>query len=161
FRWKHDPACKNVQNPAECGWTGIPLADIYGSSPQAAPALGVRSDLALTIEPHDVPLLEYGPLVNAILEWRLLPLMFGDGSAPPPANCEALPPIDSWDDLVSTIFGDSLCLCYDDCCDYFAQRIEDDVPGYVAAIAPQACEAAIPLLANLIRGQITGLRGPM
>jgi len=154
FRWKYSPDCKNAGNAQECGWSNMPLEEIYGFRPNATLEAGIGYDLDLHITKHEVPGLTYGPLVNAILEKKLLPLIFGDGT-------EGLPPIDSWDDLIATLLGDQYCLYYDDCCDYFAYRVEDNVPVWVAPFVPAACEAAIPAAANLIRNQISSLDGAM
>jgi hypothetical protein len=59
------------------------------------------------------------------------------------------------------LFGDRLCLDYDDCCDYFAERIYDSVPYLVYLAAPMACEAAIPIVANAIRSQFLSLDGTL
>lgn len=154
FRWKFDPACKNVANPLECGWTSIPLESIYGYQPQAQLAAGVDANLALHIEEHEVTGLTYGPLIDAILERYILPLAFGDGTG-------GLPPVDSFEDLASVLLGDRECLYYDDCCDIFTARIEDSVPSYVAYAAPYACDAAIPVIGQTLRNQLLGLDGAM
>ena len=154
FRWKYSPDCKNAGNAQECGWSNMPLEEIYGFRPSAALEAGVGFGLDLHIVEHEVSGLTYGPLVNAIIERKLIPLIFGDGT-------EGLPPVDSWDDLVATLLGDQYCLYYDDCCDYFAYRLEDSVPIWVSPFLPAACEAAIPAAAGLIRSQLTGLDGAM
>ncbi|PKN58723.1 MAG: hypothetical protein CVU56_03965 [Deltaproteobacteria bacterium HGW-Deltaproteobacteria-14] len=154
FHWKFSPECKNTGDLQNCGWKNIPLEEIYGFRPSAPLAAGVDYGLALHIAEHEVSGMTYGPLVNALLERELLPLIFGDGS-------NGLPAIDSWDDLVATVFGDQYCLYYDDCCDYFTYRIEDQVPGWVALFLPAACEAAIPAAANLIRNQLASFDGSM
>lgn len=154
FRWKHDASCKNAPDPLLCGWGDIPLETVYGFRPGGALEAGVDMDFDLHITRHRVDGLSYGPLVNAIVERYLLPLMFGDGS-------NGLPPVDSWDKLVATLFGDPYCLYYDDCCEYFAYRLEDDVPIWVSPFLPAACEAAIPLAANVVRNQLLNLDGEM
>jgi len=154
FHWKFDPDCKNSGDIQNCGWKNIPLEQIYGFRPSADLAAGIDHALALHIDKHEVTGMTYGPLVNALLERELLPLIFGDGS-------EGLPPIDSWEDLISTILGDQYCLYYDDCCDYFAYRLEDQVPYWVSPFLPAACEAGIPAAANLIRNQLSKLNGSM
>ncbi|MCC6624366.1 MAG: Ig-like domain-containing protein [Deltaproteobacteria bacterium] len=152
FRWKLDPSCKNSPNPQDCGWASIPLELIYGQRPTAALAAGVDMALALHVEVHPVPLLTYGPLINAITERYFLPLLFEGGGDEP---------VDSWDDFVAVLFGDRLCLQYDDCCEYFADRIYDSVPTYIYELAPQACEIAIPLVAAGIRAAMAQLAAPM
>ncbi|TNF28354.1 MAG: hypothetical protein EP329_18015 [Deltaproteobacteria bacterium] len=154
FHWKFSPECKYSGDIANCGWKNIPLEEIYGFRPSEVLSAGIDHSLALHIAYHEVTGMTYGPLVNALLERELLPLIFGDGT-------NGLPPIDSWEDLVSTILGDQYCLYYDDCCDYFAYRLEDQVPGWVAPFLPTACEAGIPAAASLIRNQLSKLNGPM
>jgi len=152
FRWKFDPTCKQSPNPSECGWTTIPMEEIYGHRPQAQLSAGIDSDTALHVDLHRVPTLTFGPLISGIVERRLLSLLFSRG---------ATTPIQSWDDLVSVLLGDRECLSQGDCCDVFAERIYDSVPVYVYALAPAACRAAIPLVANVIRNQFARLDGAL
>ena len=166
LHWKFSPDCKNTGDLQNCGWKNIPLEEIYGFRPSAPLSAGVDYGLALHIANHEVSGMTYGPLINALLERELLPLIFGDGTALLPANFgygnnEHLPPIDSWEDLISTVLGDQYCLYFNDCCDYFAARLEDQVPAWVAFFLPEACEAAIPAAANLIRNQLASLDGSM
>lgn len=154
FRWKYDPSCKTAPDPLLCGWGDIPLETVYGFRPGGAIEAGVDMDFDLHITRHRVDGLSYGPLVNAIVERYMLPLMFGDGT-------NDLPAVDSWDKLVATLFGDPLCLYYDDCCEYFAYRLEEDVPVWVSPFLPAACEAAIPLAAGVVRDQLLNLDGEM
>ncbi len=154
FRWKFDPLCKNSATPDDCGWTSIPLEQVYGQRPTSNLEAGVDTNLALHVTPHTVSRLTYGPLVNAIIEKRVLPLVFAAGGDEP---------LDSWDDFVATLFGDRLCLDYGDCCDYFAQRLEDTTLGSLVSFETRvlACEVAIPLVAGLIRRQLTDLDGAL
>lgn len=154
FRWKHDPLCKNSPTPYDCGWTAIPLEQVYGQRPTAEPDAGIDGDLALHVDEHQVTRLTYGPLINAIIEWRILPLVFASGGEVP---------LDSWDDFVATLFGDRVCLDYDDCCEYFATRLEDSSIAFVVDFETRvlACELAIPLVAQVIRGKLQGLDGAL
>lgn len=160
FRWKLDPRCKNSPHPEDCGWASIPLETVYGSRPTAQLSAGINSSLALNVDMHDVSLMTYGPLVNAIVERYIMPLIFDGGGAEP---------VDSWDDLVATLFGDRQCLEYDDCCDYFAQRLYDSYTDCetsftcqtVVDLAPGACEIAIPLVAQAIRSAMSQLSASM
>jgi hypothetical protein len=77
--------------------------------------------------------------------------LFGDGT-------NDLPAIDSYGDLVATVFGDELCLLYDDCCEFFATKVEEDIPSIIAI---PACQAAIPAADSYIRGLVTDLGGPL
>ncbi len=155
FRWKYGPSCKPSGGAdPDCGWTSIPLEEVYGARPGGVIDAGVDLDLALHVDQHEVTGMTYGPLINAIFEKRLLSLMFGDGS-------NGLAPVDSWEDLISILLGDRGCLNDDDCCDSFATRIEDEVAAYVLALIPAACEAAIPAAANLIRDRLAALDGAM
>ncbi|MFT7579439.1 MAG: hypothetical protein ACI9MR_001103 [Myxococcota bacterium] len=156
FRWKFDPACKNLQDPSECGWTSIPLEDIYGHRPMVAPPIGVDPSYALHVENHTVSTFTLGPLLNAILEWRILPLLMGDGTT---GNTHDA--IDSWDDAVSVLFGDRECLYYDDCCSIFADKVQENVGTVAAFLAPAACQALIPLAAQVIRNRMLDLGGPL
>lgn len=152
FRWKYDPNCKNVANPQECGWDEIPLQQIYGVQPTERIAAGIDAGFNLHIDNHEVVDMTYGPLINALVETRILQLLFGDGS-------NGLPPVDSYDDAISVLLGDEQCLFYDDCCDFFTDRIADSVPVLVLPFIPAACEAAIPAAANLLRNRLLNLNG--
>ena len=154
FRWKFDPTCKNSPTPDDCGWTSIPLEQVYGSRPTSNPEAGIDANLALHVTPHAVPLLTYGPLINAIVEMRVLPLVFAAGGDEP---------LDSWDDLVATLLGDRECLDYDDCCEYFAERLEGTAIAEFVSVETRvlACEVAIPLVAAVIRNQLQNLDGAL
>jgi len=153
FRWKLDPGCKQSAHPEDCGWASIPLSQIYGHNPTATLAAGIDQDLALSIELHDVPDLKYGPLVNAILEKYILPLIVTTGGGGQP--------IDSWDRLIGRVFAGGSCGSNSQCCQKFADRIYDDVPDFVYEIAPGACEVAIPLLAAGVRYAMSQLDASM
>lgn len=154
FRWKFDPSCKQSPDPNDCGWTQIPLEEIYGLRPTARLDAGIDPSLRLHILPHDVPKLTYGPLINAIIEKRLLGLLFEGGGDTP---------IRSWDDFVATLFGDRQCLDYDDCCEYFADKLEDTTAGNFVSWDNRvlACELAIPIISNVIRNQFKNLDGTL
>jgi hypothetical protein len=152
FRWKFDPACKNTPDPEDCGWTTIPMEDIYGFRPTARPGVGVDFDQDLHVDRHAVPDLTFGPLISAIVELRLLALMF---------QAENLRDVGSWEDLIGVLLGDRACLDNGDCCDLFAERIYDDVPYWVYLLTPAACEAAIPIVANVIRDRFAALDGAL
>lgn len=151
FRWVLDPNCKHSPNPQDCGWASIPLASIYGSNPTATLSAGIDPNLALTIDMHEVTALKYGPLINAIVERYILPLVVKSGSQP----------IDSWDKLIGRVFAGSTCGSNAQCCSKFADRIYDDVPDWIYEIAPDACELAIPLLAEGVRLAMSQLSASM
>ncbi len=154
FRWKFDPRCKDNPNPADCGWDQVPLEDIYGHRPSAQLDAGIDANAALHITPHAVPTLTYGPLINYLVERRIMPLVFAGGGDEP---------IDSWDDFVATLFGDRVCLDENDCCEWFAIKTEDSALGSLFSFESReaACELAVPLAAGLIRNQITRLDGAL
>ncbi len=149
FRWKFDPTCKQSPDPTECGWTTIPMEEIYGHRPTAQLSAGIDGDANLHVDLHRVPTLTFGPLINGIVEKRLLSLFFASG---------ATTPVSSWEDLIGVLLGDRECLYYNDCCDIFAERISDDVPVWVAKMA---CDAAIPLVAGVIRNRFASLDGAL
>jgi hypothetical protein len=154
FRWRLDPTCKNSATPEDCGWSQIPLNLIYGFNPEAPLEAGVDKNLALHVLPHPVPDLTYGPLINYIIERRILPLVFASGGTEP---------LDSWDDLIATLFGDRLCLDYDDCCEFFADRLEGSIAATLVGFdgLVTACEFAIPAAAQVLRNQLTNLDGAL
>jgi len=162
FRFPFKASC-DITDP-ECGWFCFDLAEVYGLRPETRDLdVSVGSGNTLHIASHRVQTFTYGPLVNHVIERKVLPAIFGDGT-----ECYViegqnycLPPVDSYDDLVSTLLGDKYCLFFDDCCEYFADRIQPHVYEWVYLLAPELCAAAIPAAAGLLRNQIKELSGPM
>ena len=152
YYWKFGLNCDPVDD--ECGLQHVKLPDIYNQTLTSTPVAGVDSTPALWIAAHEVPGFSYGTLLNFLLEKKLLPLLFGDGT-------NGTPDIKTYDDLIATLFGDKYCLEYDDCCEYFAAKIQDDIPSLLLPLAEPACELAIPSAANWIRDQIAGLTGSL
>ena len=152
FFWTFGAACDPSDD--SCGSTVMPLESIYGVAPSATYEASATPGLALEIPLHLVPGFTFGPLVNGLVELGVLPLLFGDGS-------EGLPPIDSYEDLVATLLGDKYCLLYDDCCEYFATKLEPNLPAWALFFVPEACEQAISAAASWIRDQVGDLEGTM
>ncbi len=175
YRWTFLQGCDPTDD--ESCWQTIKLVDLYGINLQAAGfGAGVTAKNELWIQKHAVPGFDYGVLVNFLVEKKILPLLFGDGSKTTPEGGQ-IPPIDSYDKIIATIFGDDLCLGYThpdsnmgDCCWWFAQK---DQVKEVYAIVPDnpflsgedlaidACNAAIPAAANFIRGEVAKLGGTL
>jgi len=71
-----------------------------------------------------------------------------------------VPPVSSIEDLMGVLLGDQYCLYYDDCCEYFAVRLQDQL-GSLASLAPGVCDAAISAASSWIEGEIDQLSGPV
>ena len=172
FRFPFKASC-DITDP-ECGWFCFDLAEVYGLRPETRDLdVSVGSGNTLHVASHRVQTFTYGPLVNHVVERKVLPAIFGDGETCyepwEQIDCEGvtfdqrvcLPAVNSYDKLVSTLLGDKCCLALNDCCEYFAERIYPYVDELIYAVAPSLCEAAIPAAAGLLRNQIKDLSGPM
>ncbi|MCB9730882.1 MAG: hypothetical protein H6746_20590 [Deltaproteobacteria bacterium] len=161
FYWKFGLDC--APSDLECGLIGVKLIDIYKKVLTAKFGASVDAAGAIWIEPHTVPGFDYGTLLNFIIERKVLPLLFGDGTVPHPDEPgEFLPPVDSYEKVIGTIFGDELCLYYDDCCEWFSQKeaVVENVPLDAETVI-SACELLIPAGADWIRDQVATLSGSL
>jgi hypothetical protein len=161
FSWKFGQDCP-VSDP-DCGLTTVKLIDIYKKVLTAKFGATVNASGALSIDPHTVPGFDYGTLLNFIIERKVLPLLFGDGTVEHPDEPgEVLPAVDSYEKVIATIFGDELCLYYDDCCEWFANKdgVKNNVPLDETTVI-QACNLLIPAGADWIRDQVATLSGSL
>lgn len=152
FFWTYGIDCPPGGGP--CGQVVLPLEQVYGLEPSASFQATVDSDLALTIPVHEVPDFKFGPLVNTLIERAVLPRLFGDGDS-------GLPAIDSYEDLVATLLGDKYCLAYDDCCEYFATKLEGEIPDILLPAVPTACELAIVEASDWLRALLLDISSPL
>lgn len=166
FQWKFDQTlCP--PGTEDCPKT-VKLENVYQKKLTASLNGGVTAKEEVWIEKHAVSGFNYGVLVNFIVEKQVLPLLFGDGTEPGPQGGN-LPPIDSYDKVIATIFGDNVCLYYDDCCDFFLQKegVQSFITDYTGgnpilvaiaeSIALAACNAAPGAGGSWIRNQLIGL----
>ncbi len=163
YKWTYGLNCP--PGDKECGLQTVKLSDIYGFTPAANFNAGVTDTGALWIEKHIVSGFSYGVLINFIVEKKILPLLFGDGTQPGPDGGN-MPKVDTYDQVVAMIFGDKWCLYYDDCCEWFVQKqpVQDfiaQIPFGGETIAMTACNAAIPAAGSTIRDQVVGLGGDL
>lgn len=154
YYWKFglncDPSSPNYDT---CGLQTVKLTDIYSATLLALPDAGVTTDNHMAIDVHTVTGFNYGTLLNFIVEKKVLPTLFGDGQ-------DGFPVINTYGALVATLFGDKYCLLpeYNDCCEWFAYKVQDQIADWIAT---PACEAAIPAADFFIRDLVTGLGGPL
>ena len=152
FPWKIGAGCA-PQNE-DCGLITVKLSDIYETTLSATFGAGVNAKEQLALDVHPVYGFAYGTLVNFIVEKKVLPLLFGDGST-------GLPVIDSYDKLAATLFGDELCLLYDDCCEFFTSKVGPSLPLVPDFLIAQACELAIPAAASTLRDLVVNASGEL
>lgn len=161
FTWKFGLDC--APSDLNCGLTTVKLVDIYKKVLTAKFGASVDGAGAVWIEPHTVSGFDYGTLLNFIIERKVLPLLFGDGTVEHPDEPgEFLPAVDSYEKVIASIFGDELCLYYDDCCEWFATKegVKDNIPLEETTII-QGCELLIPAGADWIRDQVATLSGSL
>lgn len=161
FSWKFGLDC--APSDLNCGLTSVKLVDIYKKVLTAKFGASVDGAGAVWIEPHTVSGFDYGTLLNYIIERKVLTLLFGDGTVENPDEPgEFLPAVNSYEKVIATIFGDELCLYYDDCCEWFAQKegVKENVPLDETTVI-QACELLIPAGADWIRDQVATLSGSL
>lgn len=162
IRWGFGQQCP--AGDEDCGRQSFKLSDVFGISPQATIAASVDGDNRLAIERHTVPGFDYGLLIDFIMQRRVLPLLFGDGTDSD-ALCggngfETLPPVDNYHSAISVLFGDQCCLYFNDCCEFFASKISEQ-GGVSNGIAQIACEGILSAGAQWLRGEIIGLAGSL
>jgi hypothetical protein len=161
FSWKFGLDC--APSDLNCGLTTVKLVDIYKKVLTAKFGASVDAAGAVWIEPHTVAGFDYGTLLNYIIERKVLTLLFGDGTVEHPDEPgEFLPAVDSYEKVIASIFGDELCLYYDDCCEWFANKegVKENVPLDETTVI-QACELLIPAGADWIRDQVATLSGSL
>lgn len=132
----------------------VSLAGQNGIEPTAALESTVDWQNQLSLSFHTLDTLTYGLLVNGLVETELLALLFGDGSG-------GGPDIDSYEDLVATMLGDSQCLKSGNCCSVFTSKVQQQVPAVLLPFVPGACESAIAAAGEWLRNQVVGLGGPL
>ena len=151
FVWKFGKECPPDDD--QCGLEIVKLSDIFGQTPFSPMGGGVTPDEKLWLDAHPVPGLSFGTLIDFLVEKKLLPLIFG--------TVQGGFLVDTYDELVHILFGDSLCLDYDDCCEYFATKIQDSVPSYVVPFIPAACELAIDAIVSYVKSTMVGIGGQL
>jgi putative component of membrane protein insertase Oxa1/YidC/SpoIIIJ protein YidD len=160
YTWKFTANCSPSQNDNKCGNESVKLSDIYGVSPFSALSAGVTTNDEFWVDVAAVPGFIYGKILNFLIEKRVLPLLFGDGTKT--SFCGLLPAINTYEKLISILFGDNCCLVYDDCCDYFAQKVLDYTGQQsLSFVANPACQLFIPAGGAYIRNEVNKLAGTL
>ena len=162
YLWKFGKECPPSDD--DCGFEVVKLSDIFGANPTAAPVVSNTDAPALIIAKHDVPGFDYGLLVNYLVEEKILPSLFGDGSTPiedPDGSCdgEVTPEVDTYEEVIGMIIGDECCNLYDDCCEFFAAKPAVKEYEFFSGQNELVCELLIPAAGSFIRktvGQVGG-----
>jgi hypothetical protein len=152
FYWKFNLNCP----PGDefCGLQTIKLSDVY-TVPLGAkimPVVDTKSQIAVPI--HLINGFAYGVLVNFMLEKKVLPLLFGDGS-------DGLPPVDSYDKMIAIVLGDQYCLSKQNCCELFQQKMVIEFGGTLGNILGLACDSLVSSGAEWIRDNLIGMEGDL
>ncbi|MGM0576969.1 MAG: hypothetical protein ACQEXJ_14690 [Myxococcota bacterium] len=131
----------------------------FGAIQPEEPVVGsfeadVEDFWALTIAPHPLSL-QYGTLLDTIIQKVLLPRLAGDDS-------EGGPAIDSYEKLISSLLGGKDCLLPSSgttCCENLVDSVLDDPQSSqnTANLIETACGALIAEGADYLTGSLTGL----
>jgi hypothetical protein len=159
YFWKIGKGCDKPGAPENCGMETVKLSDIYGANPTATNmTAGTTPTHQLHIDKHTVGGLMYGPLVNFLIENKVMPLVFGAG-------------VDSYENVVLSMLGGSNCLLgpkaqqADTCCSYFYNDVGPNIPDIPfvdkATVTKEACKAMVDVLANELEGLLKDVSGPM
>jgi hypothetical protein len=164
YLWKFGKECPPSDD--DCGFEVVKLSDIFGANPTAAPVVSNTDAPALIIAKHDVPGFDYGLLVNYLVEEKILPSLFGDGSTPiedPDGFCdgEVTPKVDSYEEVIGMIFGDECCNLYDDCCEFFAAKPAVKAYEIFSGQNELVCELLIPAAGSFIRKTVGKVGGSL
>jgi hypothetical protein len=153
-------------NAPGCGVVHEGLDVVFGAKPESNVNGSVVGENKVHIDPHTVPGFDYADLMIYLVEDQILPKIF-NGVIIPSTSAhpsqywgQPVPPVSSFEDLMGILLGDQYCLFYDDCCEYFAVRLQAQI-GSLAALAPAVCDAAISAAANWLEDQIDQLSGPV
>ncbi len=136
-----------------CGKQEFGFGAIQGGSPVSAELTGIVEDFFdLTIDLHPLNV-QYGSLLDYILQNVLLPLLAGDGS-------DGGPVINSYELLLQSLVGGKDCLkpgSPKTCCEIFSDKIIGGGAGIGSSLIISACDAFIVLGANTVSDQLNKL----
>lgn len=150
-KWSLDQNCDPVTDEG-CGLTNFSLNAIQTEAVLGSFSANVVDFWDLNIEMHPLNL-NYGALINYLVEKQLLPQIAGDGS-------DGLPVIDSYEKFLQSILAGKECLQASfgkTCCEAFAENVIDNGGSTVANIIEGACDSLITAGADFLRDQLTGL----
>jgi hypothetical protein len=136
-----------------CGKQEFGFGAIQGGSPVSAELTGiVENFFDLTIDLHPLNV-QYGSLLDYILQNVLLPLLAGDGS-------DGGPVINSYELLLQSLVGGKDCLkpgAPKTCCETFADSIIGGGASIGTSLIVSACDAFIVLGATTVSDQLNNL----
>ena len=100
--------------------------------------------------------------MNFLIEKKLLPLIFGDGS-------NGLPKIDSFQDMILGVMGGPSCLVgspadqITNCCESFYNDVSPqlNLGTFLDNLIQPLCVQLVPTVTNELTGLLTPLTGPM
>jgi hypothetical protein len=143
-------------NDPNCGLETVPLASVYGSTPQAAFDASVNQSNGLSIAKHTVPLMTYGQLVNYVVEKKVVPHLFGDGT-------DGFPKVDTYENVAAIILGSKGCIPnYDQCCEEFKTKASAfSIPSFLLGTVKSVCLSSIPGVAGWMRNKMLALSAPL
>ncbi len=150
--WEENDGCSVAGGV--CKEIVLDLEALYGSMPSAELHASVDSHSRLHIDAHEIEGLNYGLLVNGFIESEVLPMLFGQSGGPQND-------IDSYEDLVATLFGSKGCVSSWTCCSEFTIKLEDQLPIWLLPTIPGACEQAIDVAGNWLRERLSNMGGDL
>jgi hypothetical protein len=150
--WEENEGCTIAGGV--CKEIVLDLAALYGTMPAANLHASVDSHSRLHIDAHEIEGLNYGLLVNGFIESEVLPMLFGQSGG-------FQSDIDSYEDLVATLFGSKGCVASGTCCSEFTAKLEDQIPLWILPTIPGACEQAISVAGEWLRERISDMGGDL
>ncbi len=151
FHWTFFKNC-DPSDPT-CGDVQLSLASMPGLTGTITTAIEARlaaANTGLAITRHPVGL-QYGHLLDFVVERLLLTQVYGDGA-------DGTPPVDSFETLLEAVMAGKACLAAQTCCHDFAANLVAQSGGAVdATLAEAACNQLITAGGAYIRGFLTGL----
>jgi hypothetical protein len=155
-QWTLNANCDPLMDP-ECGFKNFSFAAIQPDDPVIVGNFeaSVKNFYELTIEPHPLNV-QYGALINAVIEKVVLPLAFGEGDPQYPVV------VDTYEKALKAILGGgSACLhpAYPQtCCEKFAEQVlgGGGLPSTLNVIN-SGCDGLIEVGAIYLGGYISGL----
>ena len=153
IKWSLGANCDPLLDD-NCGKKHYSMAAIQTDGPPVSAELlaHVEDFWDLTIELHPLNV-QYGVLLNFIIEKVLLPLVAGDGS-------DGLPVVDSYEKFFYSLLAGKECLdpgFGQTCCAAFADQVISGGAAVLDGIIEGGCEALVELGSDFIRGQFAAL----
>jgi hypothetical protein len=155
-QWTLNANCDPLIDP-ECGFKNFSFAAIQPDDPVIVGNFeaSVKNFYELTIEPHPLNV-QYGALINAVIEKIILPLAFGEGDPQYPVV------VDTYEKALKAIIGGgSACLhpgYPQTCCEKFAEQVfgGGGLPSTLNVL-DSACDGLIEVGSIYLGGYISGL----